>query len=70
MLERGLVKPKIEYILKQGHHEARKDRFNNEHSSWDYAIKGKTVDGKILRVVVALIEPNVDRTKRICDNSN
>lgn len=59
MLERGIIKPEVELILTSGHHEAKKDQFNEEFQSWDYAIKGKTVDGRLLRIVVALVEPNV-----------
>ena len=59
MKERKIIKPEVEYILSHGHHEARKDQFNEEFSSWDYAIRGKTVDGRSLRIVVAVIEPNV-----------
>jgi phage terminase large subunit-like protein len=57
--ERGIIKPEVELILTEGHHEAKKDQFNEEFQSWDYAIKGKTMDGRILRVVVALVQPNV-----------
>lgn len=59
MFERKIIKPEIEYVLSHGHHEAKKDLYNEEHSSWDYSIKGKTVDGRNLRIIVALVEPNV-----------
>lgn len=59
MFERRIIKPEIEHVLSHGHHEAKKDQFNEELSSWDYALKGKTVDGRILRVVIAVVEPNV-----------
>lgn len=59
MGERNIIKPEIEYVLETGHHEARKDKFNEDFSSWDYAIKGKTVDNRHLRIVIAVIDPNV-----------
>lgn len=59
MFKRGIIKPEVEHVLLHGRREAQKDQFNDEHSAWDYAIKGKTVDGRILRIVIALIEPNV-----------
>jgi hypothetical protein len=59
MLERGIIKPEVELILTKGHHEAKKDQFNEEFQSWDYAIKGKTVDGRTLRIVIGLAEPNI-----------
>lgn len=59
MAQRSIIKPEIEFVLSNGHHEAKKDKFNAEFESWDYAIKGKTIDGRNLRIVVALISPHV-----------
>lgn len=59
MKERFIVKPEIEYILSHGHHEARKDKFSERFKSWDYSIRGRTLDGRDLRVVIAIIEPNI-----------
>ena len=56
MRERGIIKPEVEYILLHGHHELKKDTFNAQFSSWDYAIRGQTIDQRALRIVVA-IEP-------------
>jgi hypothetical protein len=57
--QRKITKPEVEYILNGGHHEVRKDHFNEGHQNWDYAIRGKTIDGRILRIVVALDDPNL-----------
>ena len=59
MYQRGIIKPEVEYVLENGHHEAKKDQFNEGFGSWDYAIKGTTVDGRKLRIVVAIERPNV-----------
>jgi hypothetical protein len=59
MLERGIIKPEVEYVLKAGHHNKKKDQFNETEKEWDYAIEGKTVDGKKLRIVVTLVDPNL-----------
>jgi Domain of unknown function (DUF4258) len=59
MLQRGIIKPEVEYVLMNGRHEVKKDQFNKLYSTWDYAIKGKTVDGRNLRIIVTLVEPNV-----------
>lgn len=59
MAQRNIIKPEVEYILSKGHHEPKKDKFNTEFESWDYAIKGKTIDGRNLRIVIAVISPNV-----------
>jgi hypothetical protein len=40
-------------------HEARKDSYSEEFQAWDYAIRGKTLDGRNLRVVVAIVAPNI-----------
>lgn len=59
MQERGIIKPEIEQVLRAGHHNKRKDQFNEEHEDWDYAIEGKTIDGRKLRIIVAIIDPNI-----------
>jgi DUF917 family protein len=59
MKEREIIKPEVVRVLTSGHHEAKKDQFREDFNSWDYAIKGKTVDGRNLRIVVAFESPNV-----------
>ena len=59
MKERGILKPEVEFILSSGHHEKKKDQFHAEFESWDYAIKGRTLDGRNLRIIIALVMPNV-----------
>lgn len=59
MRERRIIKPEVEHILTHGHHEAKKDQFNDEFRSWDYAIKGKTLDGRTLRIIIAVVDPNI-----------
>lgn len=43
----------------QGFHEAKKDPFNEEFQAWDYSMRGKTIDGRNLRIVIAIVQPNV-----------
>ena len=59
MAQRNIIKPEVEFVLSNGYHEARKDKFKEEFDSWDYAIKGKTIDGRNLRIIIAIISPNV-----------
>lgn len=59
MKERDITKPDVERLLTLGQHEARKDQFHQGFDSWDYAIKGQTIDGRSLRVVIALVHPGV-----------
>lgn len=46
-------------MLKSGRHNKSKDQFNEKEQDWDYAIEGKTVDGRKLRIVVAVVTPNL-----------
>lgn len=46
-----------EYVLKTGWHEKRKDTYDEiEYKTWNYAIRGKTVDARELRVIVSFAE--------------
>ncbi len=51
--ERKITRPEILYVLKSGHHESRKDRFDDHFKAWNYAIRGRTVDRRLLRIVVS-----------------
>jgi len=57
--QREIIKPEVEFVLANGHHEARKDQFNEGFQTWDYSIRGKTIDDRSLRIVVGIIEPQV-----------
>jgi hypothetical protein len=54
--ERGIILPEIIQAILSGWHEKRKDEFKPEWNSWNYAIRGKTVDDRELRVAVAFEE--------------
>ena len=41
------------YVLKTGRHEKEKTEFNNKFQAWRYAIRGKTEDSEIVRVIVS-----------------
>ena len=43
----------MESDLRNGWHERRKDEFQPEYGAWNYAIRGKTIDGRNLRIVVS-----------------
>jgi len=57
MEERDITSPDLIQVLAAGYHEARKDEFKEEYSSWSYAIRGKTVDARNLRFAVAIEAP-------------
>ena len=51
--ERRITRPEFLYVLKHGWHEKAKDQFDEFYKAWNYAIRGETIDGRELRVVVA-----------------
>jgi len=53
---RQITRPEYTYVLRNGYHEARKDEFKEEHNSWNYAIRGRTVDRRDIRVAVSFDE--------------
>lgn len=46
----------IQKVIGTGFHEPSEDRYQQEHQSWSYAIRGRTVDGVDIRVVIAFDE--------------
>ena len=55
-LERNITLPEIIHVLQTGRHEKNKDNFDKVFNSWNYAIRGKTIDGYELRVIVSFDE--------------
>lgn len=54
--ERRITRPEVLYVLKRGHHEKKRDRFDDFHRAWNYAMRGRTVDRRELRVIVSFEE--------------
>jgi hypothetical protein len=52
--ERQITRPEILYVLTHGHHEKRKDKFEELYQTWNYAVRGRTVDRRDLRIAVSL----------------
>lgn len=57
--ERNINRPEILYVLKNGRHEKSKDQFHDKYNTWNYAIRGKTVDKRDIRVIVSFDENNM-----------
>jgi hypothetical protein len=51
--ERIITLPEVVYVLRQGFHEKRRDRFEEQYKAWNYSIRGKTADKRNLRIVVS-----------------
>jgi len=43
----------VVHVLKTGYRERTKDSLNNKFQTWNYAIRGKTEDSKIIRIIIA-----------------
>jgi len=50
---RTITVPEVRQVLCHGWHEKRKDTWRDDLDAWNYAVRGKTVDGKDVRVVVS-----------------
>lgn len=55
-LQRSILLPDLLYVLRHGYHERAKDRYDEGYSAWNYAVRGKTVDDRELRVIVSFDE--------------
>ncbi len=51
--ERLITRLEILQIFKTGFHEAKKDKFDEVYKAWNYAIRGRTLDKKYLRIIVS-----------------
>ena len=57
--ERMITLLEVLHVLRGGFHEKKKDEYKPEHKDWNYAIRGKTVDGRSLRIAVAFAVPGM-----------
>lgn len=58
-LERNITRMEILYVLRTGFHEKKKDKFDEAYNSWNYAIRGKTMDARELRVIISFDKNNM-----------
>ena len=57
--ERKITRPEILFVLKYGRHEKSKDQYQERYKAWNYAISGKTIDKRDVRVIVSFDENNM-----------
>jgi hypothetical protein len=57
--QREVTRLEVKQALKRGYHEKRKDSFDEQYQCWNYSIRGKTLDQRVLRVVVSFNEANM-----------
>ena len=58
-VQRGISRIEILHALRNGFHEQKKDKFDEVFSAWNYAIRGKTIDRRELRIIVSFDENNM-----------
>ncbi len=51
--------PDIIQVLITGWHETKNDKYSKEFEEWNYAIRGKTVDNRVLRIITSFNEKNI-----------
>lgn len=54
--ERRIILPEIIQVLSTGTHEKSKDRIDEAFNEWNYSIRGKTIDGRMLRIIISFDE--------------
>lgn len=54
MAQRGIDRQQIRHVLLHGWHEESRDRCDGKSGRWSYSIRGRTLCGRELRIVVAL----------------
>ncbi len=54
--QREVTRSEVKQVLKSGFHEKKKDMYDDMFESWNYSIKGKTIDQRALRVVISFDE--------------
>jgi hypothetical protein len=59
MKERDILTTEVVEVLGCGFHEKKKDEFNELQNTWNYSIRGKTFEGRSIRVAVAIYAPDV-----------
>ena len=55
-IEREISLADIVFVLKNGDRDPDRDEFKKDFQSWNYAVKGQTVDARTLRIAVAFDE--------------
>jgi ribosomal silencing factor RsfS len=54
--ERDITVVDIIHVLIHGEHEESKDQYQIKYRTWNYAVRGKTLDNRDLRIAVSFDE--------------
>jgi len=55
-VERNITRREVLYVLKTGFHEQKEDDFDEVYNNWHYAVRGKSLDDRDLRIFVSFDE--------------
>lgn len=55
-IERKILKTEFEHVLKTGRRAKKHDQFKEIYKQWNYAIEGRTLDDRSIRVAVSFDE--------------
>ena len=56
--QRSMILTDILFVLTTGRHEKNHDKFDEAFRSWNYAVRGLTVNSDDIRVIVSFDEEN------------
>lgn len=59
LAERAVTLAEVKIILRHGHREPGKDEYKSEHQAWNYALRGRTLDGRQIRLALAPDGPGI-----------
>jgi len=54
--ERDIILSEIQQVIRGGYGESSKDAWKEAYKAWNYAIRGRTLDDRDLRIVVSFDE--------------
>ena len=58
-VQREISRIEILHVLRNGFHEPKKDKFDVSYGCWNYAIRGRTIDKRELRIIVSFDKNNM-----------
>ncbi len=59
LTQREVTVAEVRQIMREGFHEKKKDEWKEAYSEWNYAFRGKTIDGRAIRIAVAVKAPDL-----------
>lgn len=54
--QRRIILSDLLFVLRNGYHEKRHDKFDEAFEAWNYAVRGKTIDAHEMHVIISFDE--------------